>query len=123
MPVVEIQALVRERPDLPALLDGVARATAEALGADLRSCWVVFHEIAPGTYLEGGRVRDREDALEVSPLVTVRAYRGRTLEQKAKLLPAVAGAVGAALGLDPALVFVEYREIPEGHVFTGGQVR
>lgn len=123
MPIVEIQALVRESPDLPALLGAVSRATAEALECDARSCWVVFREIAPGAYLEGGRVRGKEDANEISPIVTIRAYRGRTLEQKGRALAAVAAAVGGALGLDPALVFVEYREIPEGHVFTGGLVR
>ena len=87
---------------------------APALGAD---------RVAPGSYFEGGRVRGRGDALEASPLVTVRAFRGRTLEQKAACLRAVARAVGATLGSDPDNVFVEYREILEGHVFTGGEVR
>ncbi len=123
MPIVRIDALVREPPDVPALLRATSRAVAQALGADERHCWVTFREIAPGTYLEGGEVRTAADALEVSPLVTVVAYRGRSPEQKAAALVAVARAVGQGLGSDPANVFVEYREIPEGHVHTGGAVR
>lgn len=123
MPVIEVSALLREPIDPSALVASVSRAAAAALGADVRHCWTVFREIAPGSYFEGGRVRGRDDALEVSPLVTVRAYRGRSPEQKAACLRAVARAVGEALGSDPANVFVEYREIAEGHVFTGGDVR
>lgn len=123
MPVVRIEALVREPPDVPALLRAAARAVAQALGADERHCWVTFRELPPGTYLEGGLVRGAADAHEAAPLVTILAYRGRSLEQKAAALRAVAEAVGTALGSDPANVFVEYREIPEGHVHTGGEVR
>lgn len=123
MPVVRIEALVREPPDVPALLRATSSAIAEALGVDARSCWVTFRELAPGTYLEGGLVRTATDAHEASPLVTILAYRGRSPAQKAAALRAVARAVGEGLGSEPANVFVEYRELPEGHVHTGGEVR
>jgi phenylpyruvate tautomerase PptA (4-oxalocrotonate tautomerase family) len=121
--VIEVEALVGEPPRVAELIEAVSRAAASALGTDVRHCFTTFREIAPGSYFEGGRVRGRGDALEASPLVTVRAFRGRTLEQKAACLRAVARAVGATLGSDPDNVFVEYREILEGHVFTGGEVR
>lgn len=123
MPVVRIEALVREPPDVAALLHATAQAVAQALGADARSCWVTFRELPAGTYLEGGVVRTAADAHEAAPLVTILAYQGRTPEQKAAALRAVARAVGEGLGSDPANVFVEYRELPGGHVHTGGEVR
>lgn len=123
MPVIRIEALVREAPDVPALLKAVSEAVAGALGADPRSCWVTFRELAPGTYLEGGRVRTAAEAREVSPLVEIHALHGRSSMQKANAMKAVARAVGVALGSDPENVFVEYRELPAGHVYTGGQVR
>jgi len=123
MPVIEIQALVAEPPDVAMLLARTAEAVADALGADVRGCWVTFREIAPGTYFEGGELRGVEDAAEVAPLVTIVVAAGRTAEQKARALRAVAAAVGEGLGTDPDNVFVEYREIPAGHVHTGGQIR
>ena len=123
MPVVRIEAIVRGSPDLPALLRAVADAVAAALHTDAKACWVTFRELAPGTYLEGGRVRTAADAHEASPLVEIHAYRGRSAMQKASAMKAVAAAVGHGLGSDPANVFVEYRELPAGHVFTGGQVQ
>ena len=123
MPVVEIRALVAEPPDVAVLLARTAEAVAAALGADVRGCWVTFREIAPGTYFEGGKLRGVEDAAEVAPLVTIVAAAGRPAEQKARALRAVAAAVGAGLGTDPDNVFVEYRELPAGHVHTGGQIR
>lgn len=123
MPVIEIQALVAAPPDVPALVASTAQALAEALDIDVRRCWVTFREIASGTYYEGGKLRTAADAAEVAPLVTIVTAAGRTAEQKERALRAVAAAVGAGLGADPGNVFVEYREMPPGHVHTGGQIR
>jgi len=123
MPVLRIEALVGPGADVPALLTTVAGAAAAAFEVPLEHCWATFSPLAPGAYLEGGRVRGEADALEASPLVTVTAAHGRDPERKAAVLRAVARAVGAALGVDPDLVFVEYREIPPGHVHTGGSIR
>jgi len=122
MPIIEIQALVASPPDLPTLLSETASAVADAFATDIRTCWVTFREIAPGAYFEGGQVRDAADAAEVAPIVTVIAHQGRSAEQKGEVLRAIAVAVGRALGSDPDNVFVEYREIPEGHVHSGGRV-
>ncbi|MBI4614036.1 MAG: tautomerase family protein [Planctomycetes bacterium] len=122
MPIIRIEALVDRPPDVALLLEGTVRAAAEAFGTEPRQCWATFRELPSGTYLEGGRVRDSSEAALVSPLVTVLAYRGRTRDVKARVLAAVAEAVGRGLGTPPENVFVEYREIPEGHVFTGGEV-
>ena len=123
MPIVRIEALVRTPPDVEALLRATARAVASALGSDERHCWATFRALEPGSYLEGGRLRTAEEAQEVSPLVTILAAHGRSGEQKAAALRAVAAAVGQGLGSDPANVFVEYRELPPGHVHAGGEVR
>ena len=123
MPVIEIQALVAAPPDVPALLASTAHALAEALDIDVRRCWVTFREIAPGAYYEGGKLRAAADAADVAPLVTIITAAGRTPDQKTRALRAVAQAVGAGLGTDPDNVFVEYREMPPGHVHTGGQIR
>ena len=123
MPVIEVQALVAAPPDVPVLLANTAAALAEALDIDVRRCWVTFREIASGTYYEGGNLRTAADAAEVAPLVTIVTAAGRTAEQTARALRAVAQAVGEGLGTDPDNVFVEYREMPAGHVHTGGQIR
>jgi phenylpyruvate tautomerase PptA (4-oxalocrotonate tautomerase family) len=123
MPVIEIQALVAEPPDLPGLLAATAQAAADAFGVDVRHCWVTWREIPAGAYFEGGAIRYAANAREVSPLVTIRAAHGRGADQKARVLSAVAAAVGAGLGCPVDNVFVEYREIPPGQVLTGGEVR
>ncbi len=123
MPVVRIEALVRTPPDLGALLPAVAEVTGRALGVDPARCWASFHAVPSGAWYEGGRVRTVDDGAPVSPVVTIAAYTGRSLEQKAQALRGVAAAVGEALGCEPGAVFVEYREIPQGHVHTAGTVR
>ena len=122
MPVIRIEALVEGEPDLQTLLVDTSEAAARAFSIPAKQCWVTFSRIEPGTYLEGSVLRDEADAAEVSPLVTVSVYQGRDLEQKAALLREIALAVGHGLHVDPDNVFVELREIPRGHVFTGGNV-
>jgi phenylpyruvate tautomerase PptA (4-oxalocrotonate tautomerase family) len=115
--------LIRETPDVEKLLAETSRAAAKAFSVPEKQCWATFRPIEPGTYYEGGKLRYPEEAPLVSPLVTVSAYEGRSGEQKAELLRGVAKAVGDGLGTNPDNVFVEYREISKGDVFTGGKVR
>ncbi|GIW71239.1 MAG: hypothetical protein KatS3mg102_0781 [Planctomycetota bacterium] len=122
MPIVRVEALAPPELEVAALLERVAAATAAAFEVELRHCWVTFQPLLPGHYLEGGRVRASEDARAAAPLVEIIAYQGRTPARKARALRAVAEAVGGALGLEPDLVFVLYREIARGHVHVGGEV-
>ena len=123
MPIIEIQALIDQPPAIGELLKKTAQAAADALGIELKRVWATFKPIEAGAYLEGGVLRQTNDALEVAPIVDIRALHGRPADKKRACLEAVARAVGQGLGVDPDNVFVEYREIPSGHVFTGGAVR
>jgi len=122
MPIIRIEALTDREPDVAGLLREASRAVARAFDVPEKQCWSLWRSIAPGTYHEGARLRGAGEAAEVSPLVTVSLYRGRSAEQKAAALKGLAAAVGQALGSDPDNVFVELHEIQEGHVHTGGQV-
>jgi hypothetical protein len=54
--------------------------------------------------------------------VAILALEGRTLEEKGAALRAAALAVGRGLGSNPENVFVEFRAIPKGQVFSGGTI-
>jgi len=123
MPIIRIQALLDERVDVPATIKAIGRAAAEACGEDVKKYWVVMQPLASHHYLEGGRTRDRESAREISPLVTVSVRTGRSREQIALLMQAIARTLAAGLDLaDPDLVWVEYREIQPGRLYTGGKI-
>ena len=76
MPIVEVWALVRERPGVAALLTATAWAAAEAFATDVRHCRVTYRELLAGANYEGGRVRAAEEAAEAALLVTVIAAPG-----------------------------------------------
>ena len=111
MPIIRIEALTASEPDVAGLLREASRAVAQAFDVPEKQCWSLWRPIAPGTYHEGARLRGVDDAAEVSPLVTVSLYRGRSAEQKAAALKGLDAAVGQALGSDPDNVFVELHEI------------
>lgn len=121
MPVIRIQAIRTKSLDVEALLERVSAAVAGAFSLELAQCWSCFTEIMPGEMFEGGRFRDATG--RHSPLVTLSAYRGRTPEEVRCALEAVADEVVDAFGFADGDVFVEYREINEGEVYTGGSVR
>ncbi len=123
MPVIRIEALVATSPVVEPMLNEVSRAAAAAFDEHPRHFWVTFTALRAGNYLEGGHVRGVDDAHRVAPLVTISAFEGRSDQEIADCLRAVAHAVGKHLNLDPELVFVEYRELGPGRVYTGGDVR
>ena len=122
MPVIEVQALSRPT-DLEVFLGDVCSAVANALDASPGSVWCQYRPMEPGCWYEGERVRGAGDAQSASPIVTIRAFEGRSPQQKRDCLLAVARSVGEGLRVDPQDVFVEYQEIRSGHVCTGGAVR
>jgi len=122
MPVIEIQALVAGEPDRAVLLTDVATEAAKALEIDERYCWATFRPIESGGFFEGGRIRFKEDAHHVSPIVRISLYQGHGARQKGRLLASVAQAVARHLGVPMDNVYVELCEIPKGHVFAGGKV-
>lgn len=121
MPIVRVESLATP-DDMPGFLHAVSLATATALATEPARCWVAFHPLAPGHYLEGGAVRGAADARHVSPLVTLSLKAGRPDAALRAALAAIAAAVGDGLGLDPDLVFVALQELPAGRVFSGGRI-
>lgn len=123
MPIIRIEGLRTPGLDVYALLSQASDAVAKGLDVPPGQCWAVFQEIGDGEYLEGGVQRHNHYGAVHSPLVTITAYQGRDKKKVARALEGVAKAVTGAYGFEPGNVFVEYRETPEGCVFTGGMVK
>ena len=123
MPIIRIEGLRTPGLEVYDLLSQVSDAVAKALDVPAGQCWAVFHEIQDGEYLEGGVQRHNHYGAVHSPLVTVSGYPGRSEVQVARALESLAKVVAKAYGFETGNVFVEYREIPEGCVFTGGVVQ
>ena len=122
MPVLRIHGLRPDRLDTPVLLQSCSAAVADAFDCPVEQCWTLFLEVQDGDYFEGGRLRTRESESH-SPVAILSAYRGRPESQVATALRGVADCITAAYGNELSDVFVEYRELQPGQVFTGGEVR
>lgn len=122
MPTIRIQAMAPQSCDVSQLLTRCTAAAADALGIPQNYCWVIFQAVAPGTYAEGDCVWDEADAGKAAPLISITALEGRTAELKARVLQATASAVAECLAVPIEQVFAEYRDIPQGHAFSGGSL-
>lgn len=122
MPTLRIQAIVPTGRSIDTLLTDCTAAAAAALGIPQDWCWALFQPVPPGTYAEGGQVWGAEDGNRAAVLISITALEGRTAELKAAVLGATARAAAASLGLPLQQIFVEYRDIPRGQAFSGGEV-
>ena len=122
MPVLRIHALRPEGLDIAALLHRCSEEVAVAFDYPPEHCWSLFVELHDGEYLEGGSFRSVHTGTH-SPVAILSAYQGRSEDQIAGALRGVAAAITTAYGYDPGDVFVEYRELKAGQIFTGGEVR
>lgn len=121
MPTIRIQALEPVGRDIGPLLTSCTAAAAEALGVPQDWCWALFQPVVSGTYAEGNRVwGGTDDAATV--LISITALEGRTADLKTSVLRATSHAVADYLGLPVERVFAEYRDIPKGQAFSGGEV-
>nr|WP_158651776.1 hypothetical protein [Marinobacterium profundum] len=122
MPTIRIQAIAPIGRSIDTLLTDCTAAAAKALGIPQDWCWALFQPVPPGSYAEGGQVWGEADASRATALISITALEGRTAALKAAVLAATAHAAAACLDLPLAQVFVEYRDIPQGQAFSGGEV-
>lgn len=122
MPTIRIQAITPTDRDIGELLTDCTAAAADALGIPQDWVWALFQVVESGTYAEGNRVWCAEDAHNAAVLISITALEGRTPQLKAAVLTATSRAAAGYLGLPLSQVFAEYRDIPGGHAFTGGEI-
>ena len=122
MPTIRIQAIAPASCDIGRLLTRCTAAAADALGIPQAYCWAIFQPVAPGTYAEGDRIWNASEAGRAAPLISITALEGRTGELKAAVLRATANVVAESLAVPLEQVFAEYRDIPKGQAFSGGDI-
>lgn len=122
MPTIRIQALTPIEQEISGLLTNCTAAAANALDIPQDWCWALFQPVEPGTYAEGARVWGASDVGRASVLISISALEGRTPEQKAAVLSGTARSAAEYLGLPLTQVFADYRDIPKGQVFSGGEI-
>ena len=123
MPVVSIRALPQPRAvDVQAVVARVAGALAEVVGGPPSGTWATWEELAPRSYAEADDTPAEQPRATHPPLVSIRAFEGRSPELVERMLVAVAETLAAELGLEPGNVFVTYDEVQSGRVYDGGRV-
>ena len=125
MPVLQITALPQgESVDVPAVLDRLCSAVAEAMACPPESVWATWTTVNAGGYVIGGRgaptVQPRNTH---DPIARLSAFVGRDDATVERALMAIADTLTNALGLERGTAFVVYEELQPGRVYTGGQVR
>ena len=102
MPLIEISALAQRDGAKERALGAVVEEVAAALGRPPESVWVVWRELAPGSYAVGTS-RPHEQPADTHPPV-VRVYARRTDEEIERIVAAIERAVERELGLDVFVV-------------------
>jgi hypothetical protein len=123
MPVVQIRALPQqEGVDVEAALVAVSHAVAFVLGEEPRGTWATWETIDAGCYVEGAEAPAVQPRGTHPPLVSVRAFEGRSPELVERILLALAETLAAALDLEAGNVFAAYDELGSGRLYTGGAI-
>ena len=122
MPTIRIQALSPTNYDIGTLLTECTAAAAKALDIPPDWIWALFQPVAVGEYAEGARLWNAEETRDAAVLISITALEGRTEQLKAAVLTATATTTARYLGIPLDKVFAEYRDIPKGHAFSGGEI-
>ncbi len=122
MPTIRIEAMSDQGFEIQQLLVQCTEAAAIALDIPQGWIWALFRAVEPGCYAEGAHIWQASEMDKASILISITALEGRTAELKATLLEAVARVTAEVTGVSLEKVFVEYRDIPKGHAYSGGEL-
>jgi phenylpyruvate tautomerase PptA (4-oxalocrotonate tautomerase family) len=123
MPIVQIHSLPpHDRSRLARMLTDVREEGARALAGAPSNVWVMFHELPPGTYLQGeGEAASEPQASTHPPVILISIQSGRSAEQKTAFTRAVAGVVARTLEIPADNVWVHWREMRPEDVWFGSR--
>jgi phenylpyruvate tautomerase PptA (4-oxalocrotonate tautomerase family) len=109
---------VRDRSRAAAI---IGEAIAAAAGVTPTDIWVVWTDLAPGSYVIAGTAPAAQPANTHPPLVEISSASGRPPEVVDAMLAAAARAIGAQLGVPEQNVRVSYAEIPPRRLYSRGR--
>lgn len=122
MPILKIQTLPLEDKKLRVIAsEKMAKALAKEYGCDERQVWVLWQEIAPGSYFEGGSPGFELSKDTHPPICELTCFEGKSESEIKTLLEVTAKNLTEALNI-PGNIFLTYREEKSGKVIAGNGV-
>jgi phenylpyruvate tautomerase PptA (4-oxalocrotonate tautomerase family) len=118
MPVVSIRALPVPALDRSRAATRISEAIAAVAGIKPTDIWVVWSDLAPGSYVIAGSAPTDQPAPTHPPLVEISSASGRPTDVVDAMLAAAARAIGDQLGVPEDNVRVVYAEIPPRRLYS-----
>ena len=124
MPVIHAK-LLPQRPgiDVANVMHSAGRRVAGIVGVPERAVWTTWEYLPPAQYAEGGVCAGEQPRGTHPPLVDLMLFEGRSADKLEEAILAIVEELTRGLQLDEGNVFVAYRELRSGRVFTGGKLR
>lgn len=121
MPVVSIRALPAAGLDRTRAATRISEVIAAAAGVRPGDIWVVWSELAAGSYVIAGNAPAEQPANTHPPLVEISSASGRPPDIVEAILAAAARAVAEQLSIAEDDVRVCYAEIPARRLYSRGR--
>ena len=105
MPIVQIYTNTLSKSDIaPNLIEEIRIKGSKALKCELSNVWVLIHQLPTGSMM-------RETKEVTSPVVFIRANKGRSQEDKMKFVQAISQALSDTLQVSAQDIWIHYQEM------------
>ena len=119
MPLITIFSPAERSDGIRDIIEDVRKRGADALECPPSNVWVIFSPVLANHYVQDGE--EGKSGLVKSPIVIVRAQKGRTAKQKDAFVVAITSAIAKGLSVPTERVWVHYQEMEPKEVWFGNQ--